>query len=175
MSRSRRDVCKKQRKDIAKHWRYGQQDTLAGSIILMRDRSASATVKRKGREVRSARSSSQIGRRHLSRLVMLRRCSFSPEFIRYIQLERHEDALEDTEESLRLYPASFKALRTRARINLHLEKYDASIADFKSAIEQAEYDGNNADVRALKGELKKAELALKRSKTKDYYKILGEL
>lgn len=57
---------------------------------------------------------------------------------------------------------------------MHLEKYDASIADFKSAIEQAEYDGSSADVKALKGELKKAELALKRSKTKDYYKILGE-
>jgi len=90
-----------------------------------------------------------------------------------VKLERHEDALEDTEESLRLYPASFKALRTRARIYSHLEKYDASIADFNSAIEQAEYDGNAADVKALKGELKKAEIALKRSKTKDYYKILG--
>ncbi|KAI0708149.1 protein prenylyltransferase [Fomitopsis betulina] len=90
-----------------------------------------------------------------------------------VKLDRHEDALEDTEESLRLYNASFKALRTRARIYLHLEKYDASIADFKSAIEQAEYDGSSADVKALKGELKKAELALKRSKTKDYYKILG--
>jgi DnaJ homolog subfamily C member 7 len=29
------------------------------------------------------------------------------------------------------------------------------------------------DVRALQAELKKAEAALKRSKTKDYYKILG--
>jgi hypothetical protein len=34
-------------------------------------------------------------------------------------------------------------------------------------------EGSNADVRALGGELKKAEAALKRSKTKDYYKILG--
>ena len=31
----------------------------------------------------------------------------------------------------------------------------------------------DADVRALKAELKKAEAAFKRSKTKDYYKILG--
>lgn len=31
----------------------------------------------------------------------------------------------------------------------------------------------DADLRALKTELKKAEAALKRSKTKDYYKILG--
>lgn len=34
-------------------------------------------------------------------------------------------------------------------------------------------EGSDADVRALKAELKKAEAALKRSKTKDYYKILG--
>jgi DnaJ homolog subfamily C member 7 len=72
-----------------------------------------------------------------------------------------------------LYP-SFKALRTRARINLHFEKYDASIADFRSAMEQAENEGNDADARALQAELKKAEAALKRSKTKDYYKILGQ-
>ena len=32
---------------------------------------------------------------------------------------------------------------------------------------------SDADVRALRSELKKAEVALKRSKTKDYYKILG--
>ncbi len=35
-------------------------------------------------------------------------------------------------------------------------------------------EGNAADERALKAELQKAEVALKRSKTKDYYKILGE-
>jgi hypothetical protein len=36
-------------------------------------------------------------------------------------------------------------------------------------------EGNTTDndVRALQAELKKAEAALKRSKTKDYYKILG--
>lgn len=90
-----------------------------------------------------------------------------------VKLERHQDALADTEESLQLNPGSFKALRTRARIHLHLEKYDTAIADFKAAIEQAEFEGNDADVRALRGELKKAEAALKRSKSKDYYKILG--
>lgn len=91
------------------------------------------------------------------------------------QLSRWEDALQDTEASLILNPTSFKALRTQARINLNLEKYDKAVADFKSAIEQAERDGSagDADVRALKAELKKAEIAAKRSKTKDYYKILG--
>jgi DnaJ homolog subfamily C member 7 len=47
------------------------------------------------------------------------------------------------------------------------------VADFKSALEQAGMEGADADVRSLRAELKKAEAALKRSKTKDYYKILG--
>jgi len=89
------------------------------------------------------------------------------------QLKRYEEALADTDASLALFSTSFKALRTRARINLHLEKFDTAIADFKSATQQAGVEGNDADVRALKSELKKAEAALKRSKTKDYYKILG--
>lgn len=93
-----------------------------------------------------------------------------------VQLNRHEEALVDTDTSITLNPTSFKAFRTRARIHLHLEKYDKAVADFSQAIEQAQRDGSagEPDVRALKAELKKAELALKRSKTKDYYKILGE-
>ncbi|KAH9479103.1 DnaJ-like protein subfamily C member 7 [Psilocybe cubensis] len=92
-----------------------------------------------------------------------------------LKLERHEEALHDTDASLLLSPNSYKALRTRARINLHLEKFDAAIADFNSAIQQAQTEGSttDAEVRGLKAELKKAEAALKRSKTKDYYKILG--
>jgi DnaJ family protein C protein 7 len=89
------------------------------------------------------------------------------------QLTRHDDALIDTEASLVIQPGSFKALRTRARIRLHKEQYDEAIADFRSALEQAEFDSADGDVRALRGELKRAEAALKRSKTKDYYKILG--
>ncbi|KAJ7623539.1 hypothetical protein FB45DRAFT_108514 [Roridomyces roridus] len=92
-----------------------------------------------------------------------------------VKINRHEEALGDTDSSLEITPNSFKALRTRARIHLHLEKYDNAVADFKSSIQQASADGatSDADVRALKTELKKAEAALKRSKTKDYYKILG--
>ena len=89
------------------------------------------------------------------------------------QLSRHDDALVDTEASLVLQPGSFKAIRTRARIRLHKEEYDEAIADFRAALEQAEFESAGGDVRALRGELKRAEAALKRSKTKDYYKILG--
>jgi hypothetical protein len=64
-------------------------------------------------------------------------------------------------------------LRTRARIHLHFDNFDAALADFMSCIEQAEFERADADVRSLEVELKKAEAALEHSKTKDYYKILG--
>jgi DnaJ family protein C protein 7 len=44
--------------------------------------------------------------------------------------------------------------------------------DFRAALEQAEFESADSDARALRGELKRAEAALKRSKAKDYYKIL---
>lgn len=58
---------------------------------------------------------------------------------------------------------------------MHLEKFDGAVADFTSAIKEAKSDGsvNASEIRQLEGELKKAQVALKQSKTKDYYKILG--
>lgn len=88
-------------------------------------------------------------------------------------MNKHDEALIDTEESIALYPGNFKTLRTRARIYLHLENFEASVADFKAALEQAKFEDSVSEVRSLQTELKKAEAALKRSKTKDYYKILG--
>lgn len=81
--------------------------------------------------------------------------------------------MADIEESITLNPGNFKALRTRARIHLNLENLEGSVADFKTALEQAKFEDSIAEVRSLQAELKKAEAALKRSKTKDYYKILG--
>lgn len=54
-----------------------------------------------------------------------------------------------------------------------MENYENAVADFKSALEQAGMDGTDQDVRSLRDDVKKAEAALKRSKTKDYYKILN--
>jgi len=88
-------------------------------------------------------------------------------------LSKHDEALTDIEESITLYPGNFKALRTRARIHLHLENYEGSVADFQAALEQAKFEDSIAEVRSLQAELKKAEAALKRSKSKDYYKILS--
>ena len=91
------------------------------------------------------------------------------------QVERYEEALVDTNTSLELVPNSYKALRTRARINLAQEDYQAAINDFKESLKHVSVDGSQAEERALKAELKEAEIALKRSKSKDYYKILGML
>lgn len=88
-----------------------------------------------------------------------------------LQLSRYDEALLETNSSLFLVPSSFKALRTRARIHLELEKYEEAVQDFKAAQQNAETE---PDRKAVIQELKKAEVALKRSKTKDYYKILGK-
>lgn len=88
-------------------------------------------------------------------------------------MDRHDDALADIDASIALAPGSFKALRTRARLHMHAEKYESAIADFTSAFEQARSEGSDADAKALRADVQKAEVALKRSKTKDYYKILG--
>ncbi|KAG6865364.1 hypothetical protein C0993_008137 [Termitomyces sp. T159_Od127] len=90
-----------------------------------------------------------------------------------LDLGRHTEALADTTAALALAPHSFKALRTRARLHVHLEAFDAAVADFQAAVEHAGGEGTPADVRALRAELRRAEAALKRSRAKDYYKILG--
>ena len=90
-------------------------------------------------------------------------------------MNNFNEALADSDKSLELHSQNWKALRTRARIHLQLEKFDACISDYREAIQQANMEGNGPDAKAMQSELKKAELALKRSKTKDYYKILGEL
>ncbi|CEL56292.1 DnaJ homolog subfamily C member 7 homolog OS=Schizosaccharomyces pombe (strain 972 / ATCC 24843) GN=SPBC543,02c PE=4 SV=1 [Rhizoctonia solani AG-1 IB] len=90
------------------------------------------------------------------------------------KLKQLEPALEDTNASLALNPDSYKALRTRARIHLELEHFEDAVRDFKAAQESAEGDGTAmGEVRSIAEEVKKAEVLLKRSKTKDYYKILN--
>ncbi|KAG8706094.1 hypothetical protein FRC09_002585 [Ceratobasidium sp. 395] len=95
--------------------------------------------------------------------------------LQLLQLKQLEPALEDTNASLALNPDSYKALRTRGRIQLELEHFEEAVRDFKSAEEAAEAE--NAAIgeqRALAGETRQAEVLLKRSKTKDNYKILNE-
>lgn len=57
------------------------------------------------------------------------------------------------------------SLRTRARANMALENYDAAVADFAAAVQEA--PGGSAEERAMRSEHRQAEVALKRSKTVD--------
>ncbi|KAF8316628.1 TPR-like protein [Clavulina sp. PMI_390] len=89
-----------------------------------------------------------------------------------LKLERYDEAMDDVNLSLNLHPDYFKTLRTRARIHLDKEEYQEAIEDFKLALESSMVEGSAAEQKALEREIQKAEVALKRSKGKDYYKIL---
>lgn len=85
------------------------------------------------------------------------------------KIGKHTEAIQDCNQSLELTPGYAKALRTRARAHLAVEKYEEAVSDFKKAIEETPM----GESEALKRELRSAEIDLKRSKKKDYYKILG--
>ena len=84
-----------------------------------------------------------------------------------LKLKRYDEALQDCEKSLDLDPSYQKPLITRAKINIALENYQVAIDDLKEALEK------NPEDRTLKAELRSAELELKKSQRKNYYKILG--
>jgi len=76
---------------------------------------------------------------------------------------------EYCEEALKLDENSFYGLLYRAKQQLDAEEYDAAIATYKKA-EEAAPENKTERVQNL---MREAEIALRRSKTKDYYKVLG--
>ncbi|KAG0230765.1 hypothetical protein BGW41_002401 [Actinomortierella wolfii] len=83
------------------------------------------------------------------------------------KLGRYEEAVADCDASLKLDSSYIKVLRKRAECHQKLEKYEEAVRDLKAAVE---LDKTNRDLRR---ELQQAELELKKSLRKDYYKILG--
>ncbi|KAF9188846.1 hypothetical protein BGZ51_000304 [Haplosporangium sp. Z 767] len=83
------------------------------------------------------------------------------------KLGRYQEAVQDCDASLKLDASFVKVLRKRAECQLKLEQYEEAVRDLKSALE---FDKTNRDIRR---ELQAAELELKKSLRKDYYKILG--
>ncbi|KAH9983500.1 hypothetical protein BJV74DRAFT_797409, partial [Russula compacta] len=69
-------------------------------------------------------------------------------------------------------PPSSITLRTRAHIRMHNKEYDDAIADFRLALELAEFEGEDSHAHDIRAELILAEAVLERSKM-DYYEILG--
>ncbi|VUC20687.1 unnamed protein product [Clonostachys rosea] len=80
----------------------------------------------------------------------------------------HRDVEKYCDEALQLNPASFWGRMQRGKALLKKEEYEASIRILQEAAE------SRPDMRdKVNPLLQKAQVALKRSKTKDYYKVLG--
>ena len=60
-----------------------------------------------------------------------------------------------------------KAILRRAKSNMELEEYEEAVRDYEKAYRMDK--GNHQ----LRSELQRAKIELKKSKRKDYYKILG--
>lgn len=76
------------------------------------------------------------------------------------------DAITDCTKVLQLNSLYLKALLLRARCYNILEKYEECVNDYETAL----HINKTADIKKL---LRDAKFALKKSKRKDYYKILG--
>jgi DnaJ homolog subfamily C member 7 len=84
-----------------------------------------------------------------------------------IKLKDYAGAIADCDRALALEPSYTKARKTKASALGASGDWEAAIKELKSLQEQ---DPNDSSIAK---EIKKAELELKKSKRKDYYKILG--
>lgn len=85
-------------------------------------------------------------------------------------MKKPEKARQYCDEALRLNPHSIPAIISKAKRLINTESFDEAIRLLEKANEEAE--GASEDQRILKT-LQDAQTALRRSKTKDYYKVLG--
>lgn len=83
------------------------------------------------------------------------------------KIEQYDEAKEDCDAALKLDPTYIKARKTRAKITGEQGDWEQAVKDLKSL---AEDNAGDADIQK---ELRNAELELKKSKRKDWYKILG--
>ena len=84
-----------------------------------------------------------------------------------IKLKQYDDAIADCEKAISLDPQYMKARKTKANALGLAEKWEAAVREWKSIQELDPED------RTIAKEVRKAELELKKSLRKDYYKILG--
>lgn len=82
------------------------------------------------------------------------------------QLGNLKDAIKDCTDALAINDKYLKALLKRARCHYDMENYDDAVRDYETALK---LDKSHETKSALKD----AKLQLKKSKRKDYYKILG--
>merc|ERR1711881_248405 len=83
------------------------------------------------------------------------------------KLRQYEDSVVDCTEAIKLDEKYLKAFLRRGRSYMELEQYDEAVHDFEHV---NKLERGNPEYRAC---LSNAKLELKKSKRKDYYKILG--
>ncbi|KAK5685123.1 hypothetical protein LTS10_003199 [Elasticomyces elasticus] len=85
----------------------------------------------------------------------------------YSKLKQWQAAIGDCERAIQLDPSYIKAKKTRAKALGESGNWDEAVREYKSIAEQ------NPEEPGIAKEVKNAEMELKKSKRKDYYKILG--
>merc|ERR1712032_881204 len=83
------------------------------------------------------------------------------------KLKRTAESIADCDKALELDPSYTKALLRRAKSYMETEQYDEAVRDYEKVHKG---DRGNQEYRHL---LQEAKLELKKSKRKDYYKILA--
>lgn len=157
--------------------------TLTNALRLDPDNSAARTILKKAKALEAekaagneayAKSNMNEAIFHYSRALELN--SYSPSFdaILYsnraqahLQEKRFDDALKDLNKAIELDSRYVKAYIKRAAAYTGLEKYQEAVDDLEKA---KELDPESKDIRQ---KLQEAQGDLRRSKRKDYYKILG--
>ncbi|MCJ1248601.1 hypothetical protein MMC30_005819 [Trapelia coarctata] len=84
-----------------------------------------------------------------------------------IKLKDYKSAIEDCTKALALDPLYLKARKTKARALGESGNWDDAVREYKAIAE------NNPNEPGIAKDIRNAELELKKSKRKDYYKILG--
>lgn len=84
-----------------------------------------------------------------------------------IQLKQYDEAIADCERAISLDPSYMNARKTKANALGQAERWEDAVREWKAIQEMDPED------RTIAKEIRKAELELKKSQRKDYYKILG--
>ena len=83
------------------------------------------------------------------------------------QLKNFDSAIADSTRALELDPSYLKARKTKAKALGESGNWEEAVREFKNIAE------NNPQEPSIQKEVRNAEMELKKSKRKDYYKILG--
>ncbi|KAI1188697.1 hypothetical protein F5B17DRAFT_255926 [Nemania serpens] len=84
-----------------------------------------------------------------------------------LKLKDYDEAIADCERAVALDPSYLKARKTKANALGQAERWEDAVREWKKIQEMDPED------RSIIREIRKAELELKKSQRKDYYKILG--